>query len=124
VARALHSAQKQPVYRYLFTHTLDNDPQQKALGAVHTIEHAFFFPWQGQYRPTATDLQVQRLLIGRWTALARDGRLNRAGGMQWTAYTPANDAYLEIGATANMKSGPSNAQCEFWDGIPLPRPHL
>ncbi|MDB5728148.1 MAG: hypothetical protein JWQ00_1353, partial [Noviherbaspirillum sp.] len=125
VARSLQAAQKQPVYRYLFSHTLDNDPQQKALGAVHTIEHVFFFPWQGQYRPNAADLAVQRLLAGQWSALAKHGRLDRQpGGTAWTAYTPANDAYLEIGATANMKSGPFDAKCEFWDSVTLPWPHL
>jgi para-nitrobenzyl esterase len=124
VARTLHAAQKQPVYRYLFAHALENDPQQKALGAVHTIEHAFLFPWQGQYRPTAADLEVQRLMVGHWTTLAKEGRLNDSGAAAWTAYTQANDAYLEIGATANMKSGPPDAHCAFWDSMTLPWPHL
>jgi hypothetical protein len=45
VARALFHAQKEPVYRYLFNHGLENDPELKALGPTHTVEHPFFFAW-------------------------------------------------------------------------------
>ena len=43
VARVFARAQREPVYRYLFNHPLDNDPALKALGANHTIEHPFLF---------------------------------------------------------------------------------
>jgi para-nitrobenzyl esterase len=124
VARTLAAAQTQPVYRYLFAHSLENDPEQKALGAVHTIEHAFLFPWQGAYRPTENDLGVQRLMVRHWTGAARDGRLHEAGAMAWTPTQPRNDAYLEIGPAAQVKSGPADAHCDFWDTVKLPWPHL
>jgi para-nitrobenzyl esterase len=43
VARTLARVQKEPVYRYLFNHALENDPQLKAQGATHTVEHPFLF---------------------------------------------------------------------------------
>jgi para-nitrobenzyl esterase len=47
VAHALSEAQKEPVYRYLFNQTLENDSRLKALRVAHTIEHPFLFGWQG-----------------------------------------------------------------------------
>lgn len=115
VARVLAGAQPQPVYRYLFDHGLDNDPDQRALGAVHTVEHPFFFAWQGQYRPTEADLAVQRLLVGYWTSLARDGTL--------TSWAPAGDAYLRI-SDRPLLTRDDDARCDFWDTVTLPWPHL
>jgi para-nitrobenzyl esterase len=120
VARVLTGVQKEPVYRYLFAHALENDPEQKALGPVHTVEHPFFFPWQGTYRPTETDLAIQRLLIGKWTELARNGSINSP---LWPAVSK-NDAYLQIAATPQAKTGGADAHCDFWDGEKLPWPHL
>lgn len=124
VARTLAEVQEEPVYRYLFTHSLENDAQQKALGAVHTIEHMFFFPWQGSYRPTATDLKLQQMMVDYWTQMAKSGRTGSAGGVTWPASTRQNDAYLELGPVPAVKSGPSTAHCEFWDTVKLPWPHL
>jgi para-nitrobenzyl esterase len=124
VAHTLARSQKDPVYRYIFAHALENDPQQKALGAVHTVEHAFFFPWQGKYRPTDVDLSIQKAMITYWTRMAKNGDPNGDGVPQWPALTPQNDAYLEIGPNPGAKSGPAYAKCGFWDGITLPWPHL
>lgn len=120
LARTLTRVQAQPVYRYLFAHALDNDPVLKALGASHTVEHPFFFAWQGKYRPTEADLSVQRLMTGRWSELARTGRISSP------IWAPAsqNDAYLQIGATPMAKTGDAEAHCDFWDSQKLPWPHL
>jgi len=123
IARTLSRTQKEPVYRNLFAHALENDPEQKALGAVHTVEHPFFFPWQGKYRPTEADLSVQRLMISRWTELARTGALSQAGSGAWPPAQPG-DAHLQIGAASAAKSGDDGAQCDFWDTVRLPWPHL
>ena len=48
VASALAAAQAQPVYRYHFTHLLENDPAESANGSVHTVEHPYFFAWRGE----------------------------------------------------------------------------
>jgi para-nitrobenzyl esterase len=124
VARALFRAQKEPVYRYLFSHALENDPELKPLGPTHTVEHPFFFAWQGKYRPSDTDRAVQRYLVGYGTRMAKTGNPNGGGDLEWPAYSPENDAYLEIGATIAAKSGPAEARCDFWDTVPLLRPHL
>jgi len=123
VARALARAQREPVYRYLFNHTMDNDPELKAIGASHTIEHPFLFAWQGKYRPTATDLSVQRQMTGYWTRMAKTGNPNGAGDPEWPI-AGEKDAYLEIAGTTVARAGDGNAHCDFWDGTPLLWPHI
>jgi len=124
VARALFQAQKEPVYRYLFNYALENDPELKALGPTHTVEHPFFFAWQGKYRPSDTDRAVQRCMVGYWTRMATTGNPNGGSDPEWPAYSPENDAYLEIGVTAAAKAGPAAAHCDFWDTLPLLWPHV
>jgi carboxylesterase type B len=124
VARALFQAQKEPVYRYLFNYALENDPELKALGPTHTVEHPFFFAWQGKYRPSDNDRAVQRSVVGYWTRMVTTGNPNGDSDPEWPAYSPENDAYLEIGVTAAAKAGPASAHCDFWDTVPLLWPHV
>ncbi|MDB5822644.1 MAG: hypothetical protein JWR21_1348 [Herminiimonas sp.] len=124
VARTLASVQKAPVYRYLFAHALENDPVQKALGAVHTVEHPFLFNWQGTYQPTTTDREIQRLMLGYWSNMASTGNPNWPDAPLWPPAGTSGDAYLEIGAVTQDMTGPPKAQCDFWDTVPLPSPHI
>lgn len=123
VARIFSKSQKEPVFRYIFDHTLENDPQLRALGANHTVEHPFFFSWKGRYRPTDIDLAVQRLIVAYWVRVATSGIPNGSGDPEWTAES-GNDAYIEIGATTAAKAGPARAHCDFWDEVPMLWPHL
>jgi para-nitrobenzyl esterase len=123
VARVLSQSQKEPAYRYLFTHGLENDPQLKARGVTHTIEHAFFFPWRGHYQPTNVDLGMQQQMIRYWTRFAQQGNPN-GGDAEWAAYTPKNQAYLELGPVPSLKSGPTEAHCDFWETVEGNWPHL
>jgi para-nitrobenzyl esterase len=124
VARTVASVQQAPVYRYVFTHVLENDSVQKALGAIHTVEHLFLFNWQGTYQPTATDREIQRLVLGYWSRMASTGNPNWPDAPPWPQVGTSGDAYLNIGAVTQDMSGPPQAQCDFWDTVPLPSPHL
>jgi para-nitrobenzyl esterase len=107
----------------MFDHALENDPQLKTLGANHTVEHPFFFAWQGKYRPTDIDLAVQRTIVGYWVRLAKTGDPNGGSDPEWPAES-GNDSYLEIGATTGAKLGPASAHCDLWDEVPMLWPHL
>jgi para-nitrobenzyl esterase len=120
VARTMAAAQTEPIYRYIFAHSLQHDPN----GASHTVEHPFFFGWRGTYRPTETDLGIQRRMINYWTRMARVGNPNSEDGPRWPAHVMGNDPYLEIGPMTIAKMGPSSAKCDFWDAVRLPWPHL
>ena len=123
MARSLARSQAQPVYRYLYAHGLDNDAEQRALGAVHTIEHVMFFPWQGRYQPTAADRAVQAAMVKRWAGFAATADPAAAGGADWSPAHPA-DRYLWIGAATEARQGDGGAHCDFWDSVRLPSPHL
>lgn len=123
VARSLARSQAQPVYRYVYAHALENDAEQRALGAVHTIEHVMFFPWQGRYQPTAADRAVQAPMVKRWAAFAAAADPAVAGAPAWATAQPG-DRYLWIGAASETRQGDGGAQCDFWDGVRLPSPHL
>ena len=94
------------------------------LGPTHTAEHPFFFAWQGKYLPSAGDRAVQRQMVGYWTRMAKTGDPNAGGDPAWPAYSPENDAYLEISVTTAAKAGPAEAHCDFWDAVPLLWPHV
>jgi para-nitrobenzyl esterase len=122
VARAFSKGQKQPVYRYLFSHTMENDPQFKA-GANHTMEHAFLFPFEGKYKPTEADLLVQRRMVDYWTRFARDRNPNDgAAEPRWP--TAARDGYMELASLPLAKDATDHAHCDLWDSLPLKWPHL
>ncbi len=124
VARALFKVQKEPVYRYIFAHAQGERPgAADGRGGAHDRD-AFLFPGQGKYQPTDADLAVQRRMVGYWTRMARTGNPNGGDAPQWPAYSPDNDAYLEISANTGAKTGPDNAQCDFWDTVTFPWPHL
>lgn len=119
VAAALTQSQSQPVYRYLFDHALENDPELKAQGAIHTVEHAFLFPWEGSYRPTATDLAIQQRMVADWTGLAKTG----APQAPWSATSMRDPAYLYLGSRIELRHD-DPAHCAFWDTVKLPWPHM
>lgn len=122
VARLLASVQNEPVYRYYFTHALETDPQEHARGAAHTVEHPFFFPWSGNYRPSAGERQLQDVMMLLWSKLAWTGELNASGA--WPRYDAKTDPYLELAIPPRVRAALQKDQCDFWDTVALPWPHL
>jgi len=54
------------------------------------------------------DLQAVQNSMAIWTQFARSGSPTVPGLVDWPTYTPATDAYVELGATPLVKSGFSN----------------
>ena len=124
VARTLISVQREPVYRYFFTHAFETDPQLRAAGASHTVEHPFFFPWSGTYMPNSGERKLQDAMILYWSRMARTSDPNGPGTPTWPRYQAGSDRYLELATPPGAKSDLHKAQCDFWDTIVLPWPHL
>jgi len=53
----------------------------------------------------ALDTSVADQTMTIWTNFARTGNPSAAGLVDWPAYTPANDAFVELGATPVVRSG-------------------
>ncbi len=124
VARLFTAAQKEPVYTYFFSHILENDPQERARGSSHTVEHPFFFPWTGKYQPSDGERKLQDAMALYWSRMAVTGNPNAAPNPPWPRYDPQTDAYLELATPPRAGEGLKKEQCDFWDSVTLPWPHL
>ena len=109
----------QPVYRYLFTHALEdpnhfsNQPVPSHLGAFHGAELAFVFgslgfTFRGPYRPTLAEQGLSDTMIGYWTRFAATGDPNGGGAPVWPRYatwSATSDPIFLIDDTVQVSSG-------------------
>lgn len=118
--RAAAKSQSKPVFRYQFTHVLDNvGPLQKQKGAFHGLELFFVF---GQldvagYTPSPGEKGLSSAIQGYWSRMASVGNPNGNATIDWPAYDPIKDSYLELDSTVVAKEGVHTAHCDFWDAL-------
>lgn len=118
-ASAAHDGQSEPVYRYLFSHALDNGgPTAKAAGAFHGLELPFVFHQLGVegYQPTDGEVALSQALGGYWARFA-SGDPNGAGAPHWPEFDPVSDAFLQLDVEIVAGEGIRTAKCDFWDTI-------
>jgi para-nitrobenzyl esterase len=119
VARAAAKGQPAvPVYRYHFTHALQNaGVLAKEAGAFHGLELAFVFLKLGAaaYTPTAGEVALAESMVGYWTRFATKGDPNGAGAPVWPRYDAVSDPYLKLDETIVAGAGVRTKQCDFWD---------
>jgi para-nitrobenzyl esterase len=118
--RALATTQTEPVYRYQFTHVLDNvGPAQKAKGSFHGLELFFVF---GQlkvagYVASPAEKDLSSAIQGYWSRFGGAGDPNGGSAASWPVYDGAKDPYLELDDTLSSKEGVHSANCDFWDSL-------
>lgn len=120
MARAVSLGQSDAVYRYLFTHGLDNaGAAQKALGAFHGLELPFVFDKlsAGGYPPSAGEVALGAAMRGYWARFAATAVPDGAGSVPWPRYDAAGDSYLGLDATIAAAAGVRTTQCDFWDSV-------
>jgi len=130
VARAAAGgANRQPVWRYFYTHAFENDPFLLPYGAFHTAELFFVFgnfndgqqPGGGiVYTPSQADLTFSQSLMGYWTRFAATGNPNGAGAGAWPSYDPSTDSMLQLDDTPIAINGYDNPQCDYLSTLPQP----
>jgi para-nitrobenzyl esterase len=106
-----------PVWRYFFTHALDNGGAvQHALGAFHGLELAFVFDHLeiAGYVPTAGERELAALIIASWAGLAATGDPG-VPGAPWPPYDPVRDTFQQLEDPPSTGEGIRTAQCDFWD---------
>ncbi len=92
LARAVSNSQKEPVYRFVFTHALSNPPVATAQGAYHGQELMFIFHafssggLFGTTTPTPDELTLSDQMIGYWTRFAATGDPNGGDALVWPVY--------------------------------------
>jgi para-nitrobenzyl esterase len=90
----------QPVWRYLFTKSVDE------LGAYHGLDVDFVFGQLGD--PLATAMQ------GYWARFAATGDPNGGGAVAWPQHTAANDNFLELGEPIQVGGAYHDAACNVF----------
>jgi para-nitrobenzyl esterase len=130
---AVAGPQKQPVWRYLFTHQFENDPTGylKPLRAFHTAELYFvsgnfhLVSYAGvPYTPSAAEVTLSNEIMDYWARFAATGDPNGAGAVQWLPYDAAENI-LHLGVQgddtiANLPGGYRSTQCDFLSTLPQP----
>ena len=97
LARAAANSQKEPVYRFVFTHAQSGPSVATAQGAWHGEElqfifHSFTSGAFGSFTPTADELTLSDQMIGYWSRFAATGDPNGGNVPPWFVYGKNADA--------------------------------
>jgi len=107
------------VWRYFFTHALDNGGAVlHSLGATHGLELAFVFDHLdiAGYTPSAGERALATGIVASWGRLAANG--DPAGpGASWPPYDTARDPFQQLEDPLAAGEGVRTAQCDFWDSL-------
>lgn len=123
IARAAASSNRKPVWRYLYTHVMENDANLQALRSFHAQETSFVFDsfsGLGGYTPTQAEVTLANDIMGYWTRFAATGDPNGPGAVAWPQYDPSTDSMLQIDDTQVTINGYNNPQCDYLSPLPQP----
>jgi para-nitrobenzyl esterase len=118
VARA--ALGRQPVWRYLFTHRVENNPDLNIQRAFHTEELYFVFGHPEQLdTPSLDEIQLSNRLMDYWSRFAASGDPNGHGNPHWPRYG-RGDRILQIDEPPVPITGYHNPQCDFLNSLLIP----
>ncbi len=117
VVAAAAEEQDAPVFRFLFTHALQNDLVRGKFGASHGFELEFLFEGLRGYVPVGAEIELSRAMVANWAQLARAGDPNGPGRTAWPVSQPDSDAFLRLDTPITAAAGVRTAQCDFWDEV-------
>jgi para-nitrobenzyl esterase len=123
IARAAARSNRKPVWRYLYTHAMENSTNLQALRAFHAQEIFFVFDnfsGLGGYTPTQAEVTLANDIMGYWTRFAATGDPNGPGAVAWPQYDPLTDSMLQIDDTQVTINGYNNPQCDYLSPLPQP----
>jgi para-nitrobenzyl esterase len=125
VARAAVGTNGKPVWRYVYTHTFENDLNLMPFRAYHGAERPFVFGdpsfaggAPGSHTSTPAELTLSRQMMGYWSRFAATGDPNGSGATVWPRYDATTDPMLQIDDTSTEISGSNSyrkLQCDFYD---------
>ncbi len=120
IAQVASASQPEPVFRYHFTHVLDNvGPMGKKNGAFHGLELFFVFDHLtvAGYQASAGEKDLAAAIGGYWSRLGATGDPNGEGAVTWPVYDAATDPYLRLDTTITAEQGVHTDKCDFWDSL-------
>jgi para-nitrobenzyl esterase len=125
---AVAAASKAPTFRYLFTHAMENDPDQAQLRAFHTLEDTFlwhhFYPLLSgdPYVATPAEEALSASMSTYWTNFAKSGDPNGSGVAAWPRYDPTRERYQILDDRVHSDAAYHVPQCGLMDTLAQPYP--
>ena len=124
-ALAATGKQVHPVYRYLFTHRLQNDSALNAARAFHGEELYFVFGnlhaiLGTDYAMSPGELLLSERIMNFWANFAAHGNPNGSGPGAWRRYDARGEAMLQLDERLAPLAGYHIPQCDFLSGLPQP----
>jgi para-nitrobenzyl esterase len=132
--RRLALASDGPVWRYLYTHQIENDPDVAKLHAVHIADDALLWhdpglvmvvrlinglgPSSSPYVFTATEEKLSAQMTDYWTNFAKTGDPNGTGAPAWPRYDAAGERTLVLDTVVDEVSFYHRDECAFVDALP------
>ena len=117
-------SQGAPVWRYLYTHTYENDPSLAQFRASHIFEDPFLwgnfslFPgFIDGYIPTPAEQTLSQRMTGYWTNFAKTGNPNGPGLPTWPQYNSATEPTLTLDDQIGVINNYHDQQCAVLDTI-------
>jgi para-nitrobenzyl esterase len=123
-ARAVNGTQRPSVWRYLFTHSYENDAFLNTLGAFHSAELAFVsgnlqtLSTGSPYSPSSAETALANEIMDYWARFAATGDPNGSGAAQWAPYDAGENILQLDDSIMTLAGGYRNAQCDFLSTLP------
>ena len=115
-----------PVWRYLYTHRLENDDFVNSLRAAHFLDEPIL--WHNaefaeifsgaDYQFSPAEDALAAAMSGYWTNFAKTGNPNGSGLTAWPPYKPSDEAILRLDNTIAPIRDWRVQQCNFFDTVP------
>jgi len=124
-ARAVSGAQRPTVWRYLFTHTYEDDASLMAVRAFHVAELPFVSgnletgALVNPYSPSGAEIALSNEMMDYWARFAATGDPNGAGAAQWLPYDASENILQLDDRIVNLAGGYRNPQCDFLSTLPI-----
>ena len=118
-------SQGAPVWRYLYTHTYENDPSFAQFRAAHVFEEQFLWGedvFGAGYVLSPTEQLLSRRMTDYWTNFAKTGDPSGPGLPTWPQYNSVTEPTLTLDDQIGVVNNYHDQQCALLDTITNPFP--